>query len=55
MLVRVLADVGVMRDEGEGIARIFAEMADRQLPVPEISCDGGVFTMTLFGDEERAG
>ena len=55
MLVRVPADVGVMRDQGEGIARIFAEMADRQLPVPGISCDAGVFTMTLFGDGERAG
>lgn len=50
MLVRVLADVGVMRDEGEGIARIFSEMADRQLRPPEISAENGVFSITLFGD-----
>ncbi|WP_420634453.1 ATP-binding protein [Candidatus Palauibacter sp.] len=50
MLVRVLADVGVMRDEGEGIARIFSEMADRQLRAPEISAENDVFTITLFGE-----
>ena len=50
MLVRVLADIGAMRDEGEGVARIFGEMADRQLPQPEIECENGVFTITLFGE-----
>ena len=50
LLVRVLADVGVMRDEGEGIARIFSEMADRQLRAPDISAENGVFTITLFGE-----
>ena len=50
LLVRVLADVGVMRDEGEGIARIFSEMANRQLRPPEISAENGVFSITLFGD-----
>ena len=54
MLVRVLADVGVMRDEGEGIARIFNEMADRQLPPPHIACEGGLFTVNLFGEEDRS-
>ena len=54
MLVRVLADTGAMRDEGEGIARIFSEMADRQLPDPEIACEDGVFTITLFGDGDRS-
>ena len=52
MLVRVLADTGAMRDEGEGIARIFSEMADRQLPDPEIACEDGVFTITLFGGDD---
>ena len=50
MLVRVLADIGAMRDEGEGIARIFDEMVDRQLPEPDIECEGGLFTIKLFGD-----
>lgn len=50
MLVRVLADIGAMRDEGEGIARIFNEMANRRLPEPEIRCEDGLFTITLLGD-----
>lgn len=53
MLVRVLADIGAMRDEGEGITRIFDEMADRQLPRPDIMCDGGLFTITLVGAGHR--
>lgn len=54
MLVRVLADIGAMRDEGEGIARIFDEMADRQLPGPDIACDSGLFTIKLFGEGGRS-
>lgn len=54
MLVRVLADIGAVRDEGEGIARIFDEMADRQLPGPDIACDGGLFTIKLFGEAVRS-
>ena len=54
MVVRVLADIGAMRDEGEGIARIFDEMADRQLPVPDIACDSGLFTIELFGEGGRS-
>ena len=50
MVVRVLADVGAMGVEGEGIARIFDGMADRRLPKPDIECEGGLFTITLFGD-----
>jgi len=53
MLVRVLADIGAMRDEGEGIARIFDEMADRRLPGPEFECEGGVFTIRLYGEGNR--
>lgn len=34
--VRALVDLGLMREQGEGIPRMFAEMADRFLPVPEI-------------------
>jgi len=54
MLVRVLADVGAMRDEGEGIARIFNEMADRRLPEPQVECEGDLFTIRLFGDGNRS-
>ncbi len=54
MLVRVLADIGAMRDEGEGIARIFGEMADRRLPAPDIECGNGLFTIKLFGEGDRS-
>ncbi|MDE2980913.1 MAG: putative DNA binding domain-containing protein [Gemmatimonadota bacterium] len=54
MLVRVLADIGAMRDEGEGIARVFDEMADRRLPHPEIECEGSLFTIRLFGEGTRS-
>lgn len=53
MLVRVLTDIGAMRDQGEGITRIFDEMADRQLPRPDIMCDGGLFTIRLVGEGDR--
>lgn len=49
MVVRVLADTGAMRDEGEGVARIFGEMADRQLPEPRITVENGLFAITLYG------
>jgi ATP-dependent DNA helicase RecG len=35
-LVRVLVDLGIARDQGEGIPRMFAEMEDAFLPKPEI-------------------
>ena len=54
MIVRVLADTGAMRDEGEGVARIFSEMADRQLPAPRIAVESGLFAITLFGEGTRS-
>ena len=48
MLVRVLADAEIMRDEGEGVARVFREMAASLLREPEIESSGGLFRMTLF-------
>ena len=36
-LMRVLVDLGIARDQGEGIPRMFAEMASAFLPKPEIS------------------
>ena len=35
-LMRTLVDLGLTRDQGEGIPRIFAEMADAFLPNPRI-------------------
>ena len=55
MLVRVLADAEIMRDEGEGVARVFREMAESLLREPEIESSGGLFRMTLFnGPVSRA-
>ncbi len=50
MLVRVLADAGIMRDEGEGVARIFGEMKTHSLAVPTITSVDGLFTITLHND-----
>ncbi len=42
-IIRVLVDLGLARDQGEGIPRMFAEMADAFLPPPAItSADLGV-------------
>ena len=35
-LMRTLVDLGLTRDQGEGIPRMFAEMADAFLPTPRI-------------------
>ena len=48
MLVRVLADTEIMRDEGEGIVRVFREMTDSFLGEPAFASDSGLFTITLF-------
>ena len=48
MLVRVLADAEIMRDEGEGVARVFREMAASLLREPKIESSGDLFRMTLF-------
>lgn len=47
LLVRVLADAGIMRDEGEGIPRIFEEMEASLLRDPEISLADGTFRIAL--------
>ena len=48
LIVRVLADAGVMRDEGEGVARIFEEMAESSLREPEVELEDGVFYVRLY-------
>ncbi len=35
-IMRTLVDLGMARDQGEGISRMFAEMADAFLPTPQI-------------------
>ena len=50
LIARVLADAGIMRDEGEGIARIFDEMEESLLQAPEVEMDDGVFTVRLFNE-----
>jgi ATP-dependent DNA helicase RecG len=47
LLVRVLADLGYLREIGEGIPRIFQEMERHGLRSPEFSCEGFYFTVTL--------
>jgi ATP-dependent DNA helicase RecG len=47
LLVRTLADLGYMRDMGEGIPRIFQEMEHHGLQPPEFSTEGFIFTATL--------
>ncbi|MCB9617766.1 MAG: putative DNA binding domain-containing protein [Sandaracinus sp.] len=47
LLVRVLADAGIMRDEGEGIPRIFEEMEASLLREPELSLEDGTFRIVL--------
>lgn len=50
LLVRVLADAGIMRDEGEGISRIFEEMEESFLQGPDIRVEDGVFSLHLFNE-----
>ena len=46
-LVRVLVDLGFMRDQGEGIPRIHEQMAAQFLPAPELSVVANRFSLTL--------
>jgi ATP-dependent DNA helicase RecG len=47
LIVRVLADLGYLREMGEGIPRMFQEMENHGLQPPEFSTEGFVFTVTL--------
>lgn len=47
LLVRVLADLGYLREMGEGIPRMFQEMDHYGLRPPEFSTEGFIFTVTL--------
>jgi ATP-dependent DNA helicase RecG len=47
LLVRLLVEAGLMREEGEGIPRMFEEMEESFLHVPAIVLDSGELTVTL--------
>jgi ATP-dependent DNA helicase RecG len=47
LIVRVLADLGYLREMGEGIPRIFQEMEHHGLHPPEFSVEGFFFIVTL--------
>lgn len=47
LLVRVLSDLGYMREIGEGVPRMFQEMEHNALRPPEFSTEGFYFTVTL--------
>src|SRR5882724_3798664 len=47
LIVRVLADLGYLKEMGEGIPRIFQEMAHHGLRSPEFSAEGFLFIVTL--------
>jgi ATP-dependent DNA helicase RecG len=46
-IARVLAELGVMRDQGEGIPRMFEEMEGSFLSLPELDVIGGRFRVVL--------
>ena len=54
-VTRVLAELGLMREQGEGMPRIFDEMETSWLPMPELDLEGGVFVMTLRNTPVFAG
>jgi ATP-dependent DNA helicase RecG len=47
LMVRVLADLGYLREMGEGVPRMFQEMEGYGLHPPELELEGFVFTVTL--------
>ena len=47
LMVRVLADLGYLREMGEGIPRMFQEMEHYGLQPPEFAIEGFVFIVTL--------
>lgn len=46
-IMRVLVDLGLARDQGEGVPRIFAEMEGAFLPKPEIQVEGHRLVVVL--------
>lgn len=46
-MTRVLAELGLMREQGEGVPRMFDEMEESWLPMPELASGEGQFMVTL--------
>jgi ATP-dependent DNA helicase RecG len=47
-VARVLVELGLMREQGEGVRRIFEEMERSLLQLPALSSESSVFKVTLF-------
>ncbi|HVO93425.1 MAG TPA: ATP-binding protein [Terriglobales bacterium] len=47
LIVRVLADIGYLREMGEGIPRMYQEMESYGLSPPELAVEGFTFSVTL--------
>jgi len=50
LLVRVLVDVGIMREEGEGIPRMFEEMEESLLNAPQFETENSTFIVRLLNE-----
>jgi ATP-dependent DNA helicase RecG len=55
LLVRVLASVGIMRDEGEGVPRIFEEMQESLLKEPQIAVEASQVVVRLCNEPLSSG
>ncbi len=55
LIVRLLADLGLMREEGEGIPRIFDEMEGSFLQPPEFTVEAGEFMVILRNEPTFTG
>jgi ATP-dependent DNA helicase RecG len=55
LLVRPLVEAGIMREEGEGIPRIFEEMERSFLHPPALDLEAGSFRVTLRNEPVFAG
>ena len=54
LLVRVLADAGVMRARGSGFARMFKVMSESSLRAPRVVHRGGLFLVALHNEPQAA-
>ncbi len=49
-ITRVLAELGLMREQGEGIIRMYEEMERSLLQLPQFASEGGVFRVMLHNE-----
>lgn len=55
LIVRVLAEVGIMRDEGEGVPRIYEEMETSLLKQPRLTVAASQFELVLYNQPAFSG